>query len=119
MKKIVLAALALIGTYSVTTANVLTIYNLTPCTYTLNSSGPLSTIPPGTSTFISPVNDDFHIAKVVYEFPSYPWTSVAVGMSTPYANSAGQPVPPCLTNPFYTASWSQASITADATLVIF
>ncbi|RQO32468.1 hypothetical protein DBR32_02365 [Taibaiella sp. KBW10] len=120
MKKLLLGVLALTGTYGITSANVLTVHNLTACSYTLSTSGPLLTVPPGTSTFVSAVGNDFYITKVVYNFGSFPETSIGVGLGTPYSNSAGQPVPPCLVGTtFYTASWSQASMTANATLVIF
>lgn len=121
MKKLLLGALALAGTYGIAEANNMTVHNLTACTYTLSTStGQLITVAPGTSTHTSTSPLHFTATKVVYNFGISPETSIGVGLGSPYSNSMGQPVPPCLIGTtYYTASWSQSSATADATLVIF
>ena len=117
MKKLLLAALALTGTFVAAEANVLNVTNLTPCTYAISLSGGTGTaIPPGTSTFYS--FGTVHITAIKIMWGTN--TQVNVGFGSPYHNSLGQPTPTCLApGGFYTASWAQATATADATLVIF
>ncbi|RQO32469.1 hypothetical protein DBR32_02370 [Taibaiella sp. KBW10] len=121
MKKVLLAAFALIATYGIADANVMTVQNLTACTYTLSTStGQILTAPPGLSTFTSTGSLHFVATKVVYNFGVFPETTLGVGLGSPYANTMGQTTPPCLVGTtYYTGSWSQASPTANATLVIF
>lgn len=120
MKKLLLAALALTGTGIAAEANMLTVTNLTPCTYTISLSGGTGTIiPPGTSTFYSFGTVSITAIKIMYVNGSN-YTQVNVGYGMPYHNSIGQPTPPCLPpGGFYTASWAQSSATADASMVIF
>lgn len=123
MKKLLLAAVALVGTYGMTHANVMTVHNLTGCSYTLSTNIGLLFVGPGTSAFTSPVGQDYIATKIVYNYGSSPSVSIGVGIPPgfpPYSNSSSYPfTPPCLTSSYYTASWSQASPTAAATLVIF
>jgi hypothetical protein len=125
MKKIFLAAIALIGTYGISAANVMTVHNLTGCSYTLstNVGTTLLTVGPGTTTFTSPGGSSYFATKIIYNYGSSPSISIGVGIPPgfpPYSNSSSYPyTPPCLTTSYYTASWAQASSTADATLVIF
>ncbi|RQO30818.1 hypothetical protein DBR32_08845 [Taibaiella sp. KBW10] len=116
MKKILLGAFALIGTYGMAeAANILTVNNLTSCTYTISlSGGSGTTVPPGISTFSSFSYTNIDFIKIMYGT-----TQVNVGFGSPYSNSIGQPAPPCITNPFFTASWAQATQASNATLVIF
>lgn len=117
MKKLLLATLALTGTFVAAEANVLNVTNLTPCTYTISLSGGTgTTIPPGTSTFYS--FGTVHITAIKIMWGTS--TQVNVGYGMPYHNSIGQPTPTCLApGAYYTASWAQASPTADASMVIF
>ena len=125
MKKVFLAAVALLGTYGISTANVMTVHNLTGCSYSLSTN--VGTVPlfvgPGTTTFTSPGGDPYFATKIVYNYGLPMTVSIGVGIPPgfpPYANSSSSPyTPPCLTTSYYTASWAQASSTADATLVIF
>lgn len=120
MKKLLLGVFALIGTAGIAQANTLTVMNLTGCPYTLSISGyGYATIGTGTYTFNSIGSANIDAAKVVYVFASGATTGLGVSMGTPYANTAGQPTPPCLTAAYFTASWSQGSPTANASLVIF
>lgn len=115
MKKRLLVAFALMVTFGVASANTLTVNNLTACTYTISLSGGAgTTVPPGTSTFLSYPGVNIDFIKIVYGS-----TQVNVGYGSFYSNSMGQPAPPCLVNPYFTASWAQASPTANASLVIF
>jgi len=118
MKKMLLAALALTGTGVAAEANMLTVNNLTPCTYTISLSGGSGTvIPPGTSTFYSFGTVNITAIKIMWGGGV---TQVNVGYGSPYHNSIGQPTPTCLApGGFYTASWAQASPSADASMVIF
>ncbi|RQO31047.1 hypothetical protein DBR32_10090 [Taibaiella sp. KBW10] len=123
MKKVLLATLALMGTYGISkAANVLTVNNLTACSYTLSlAGGGIVTVGPGVTTFNSYPATNITEAKVVYIVGGGA-TNVGfgVGMSNPYANSLGQPTPPCLTSStFFTGSWAQSAATANATLIIF
>jgi hypothetical protein len=123
MKRLLLAAIALVGTYGITNANVMTVHNLTGCSYTLSTNIGLVSVGPGTSTFTSPSSTPYIATKIVYNYSSSNPISIGVGIPPgfpPYANSASASyTPPCLTTSYYTASWSQASQTANATLVIF
>ena len=120
MKKLLLGAFALIGTAGIANANTLTVTNLTGCPYTLSISGyGYATIGSGTYTFNSIGSVNIEAAKVLYVFTSGATTGLGVGIGTPYANTAGQPTPPCLTAAYFTASWSQASSASNASLVIF
>lgn len=120
MKKLILGAIALIGTAGIATANTLTVTNLTGCPYTLSISGyGYATIGSGTYVFNSTPGVNIDAAKVVYVFTSGSTTALGVGIGTPYANTAGQPTPPCLSAAYFTASWSQGSPTANASMVIF
>ena len=122
MKRLLVAASALVGTYGITNANVMTVHNLTGCPYTLSTNIGLLFVGPGTSTFTSPVGTDYIATKIVYNYGVPGSVSIGVGIPPgfpPYANSAGYATPPCLTSAYYTASWSQSSPTAAATLVIF
>lgn len=122
MKKLVLAVLALAGTYGMSeAANVLTVNNLTGCSYTLSlSGGGIVTIGPGVSTFNSYPTVNITEAKVVYVSGGVNVAGFGVGMSNPYANTIGQPTPPCLTSStYFTGSWAQSAASANATLVIF
>lgn len=123
MKKLLLAAMALVGTYGMTHANVMTVHNLTGCSYMLSTNIGLIPIGPGTYTFTSPAATPYIATKIVYNYGTTPNISIGVGIPPgfpPYANSASFPyTPPCLTTSYYTASWAQSSQTADATLVIF
>ncbi|PSK95221.1 hypothetical protein [Taibaiella chishuiensis] len=123
MKRLLLAAATLLGAYGTTTANTMTVHNLTPCTYTLSTSaGTLLVVGPGTYTFTS--SPDFVATKIVYNYGLPGSISIGVGIPPgfpPYANSSAySPGPACLTSSsFYTCSWAQSTPTADATLVIF
>ncbi|WP_124634678.1 hypothetical protein [Taibaiella sp. KBW10] len=121
MKKLLVASLTLMGTFGFAkAANVLTVHNLTPCPYTLSTSGGYLMIGPGTTTFNSPSTLNFEGTKIMYVAGWPNDGSIGVGIGTPYANSMGMPTPACLTtSTFITASWSQASPAANATLVIF
>lgn len=122
MKKLLLAAVALVGSYGMSQANTMTVHNLTGCSYTLSTSaGTLLTVGPGTWTFTS--TPDFIATKIVYNIGGPNEISIGVGIPPgfpPYANSSAYSyIPPCLTTTYYTCSWSQSSPTANATLVIF
>lgn len=120
MKKLLLGVLALIGTAGIAQANTLTVMNLTGCTYTLSISGyGYATVGSGTYVFNSVGPADITAAKVLYVFASGANTGLGVGISTPYANTAGQLTPPCLTAAYFTASWAQSTSSANATMVIF
>ncbi|MNT40181.1 MULTISPECIES: hypothetical protein [Edaphocola] len=120
MKKLLLGAFALIATAGIANANTLTVTNLTGCPYTLSISGyGYATIGTGTYVFNSLSGTNIDAAKVLYVFASGANTGLGVGLTSPYANTAGQPTPPCLTAAYFTASWSQGSATANASLVIF
>ncbi|RQO29955.1 hypothetical protein DBR32_13655 [Taibaiella sp. KBW10] len=110
------------GTYGITeAANILTVNNLTGCTYTLGlDGGGLVTAGPGVTIFNSNPNANITIAKVAYWPGATIIAETAVGLGFPYGNTMGQPTPPCLTSStYFTASWAQASASANATLVIF
>lgn len=122
MKKLILAAFALAGSFGITHANTMTVHNLTACTFTLSTSaGTIITVGPGTSSFSS--NPDFIATKIIYDYSGPNYISIGVGIPPgfpPYANSSAYSyTPPCLTTSYYTCSWSQSSPTANATLVIF
>ena len=123
MKRLLLAACALAGTYGITQANTVTVNNLTGCTYTLNFSSSIGTAPPGISVHTSAPGTDIIACKIIYDYAGPNNISIGVGMSPdypPYANSSMFPyTPPCLTSSFYTVAWSQSGATANATLVIF
>ncbi|RQO31050.1 hypothetical protein DBR32_10105 [Taibaiella sp. KBW10] len=124
MKKIFLATLALVGTYGMAeAANVLTVNNLTGCTYTLSISGAgYATIGPGVTIINSFPTANIDFVKIMYTFGGGAVTQVNVGITQPYHNSMGQPTPPCITasgSTLFTGSWAQASPTANAALVIF
>lgn len=100
--------------------NYLNITNLTACGYYVNDIY----IPPfGTDNIQSDPNNYFTTSKVTWEgavnFPSP--NSVYVDITIPYANSAGIGIfPPCLGSGIpYNVSWTQASPTSDALLLIF
>lgn len=122
MKKLLLAALSLAGTYGMAeAANVLAVTNLTSCSYTLSISGAGGvTIGPGTTYINSFPTANIDFVKIMYVFGPTSVTQVNVGFSQTYHNSIGQPTPPCVAGSgFFTGSWAQASPTANATLVIF
>ena len=120
MKKLLLGTLALIGISVEAEANMLTIYNNTPCTYTLSISGAGgATVLPGMSTIMSVGTANIDAVKIMYVNGTN-YTQVNVGYGYTISNSIGQPTPPCLTaSTYFTAAWSQASVTANATLSIF
>lgn len=122
MKKALLAAAILAGTAGLAHANTLTVHNLTPCNYTLNTSNnTLVSVPPGVTTLS--FTPDIIATKIIYNLGGPGTISIGVGIPPgfpPYANSSAYgPPPPCLSSGFYTCSWSQASPAANATLVIF
>lgn len=125
MKKVLLAAFCLLGSYGISQANTLTVNNLTGCTYILSlDGGGYVSASPGSNTFTSFPGANITIAKVAY-WPGYPSAPIvaetAVGISFPYGNTSGQTTPPCLIggSTYFTATWSQGSPSANATLVIF
>lgn len=121
MKKLLLGVCALLGTAGMAQANVLTATNLTACSYDVSISGyGTTTLPPGTSTFVSLPGTNIDAIKVLYTSGGSVIAACSVGYGFLNANTLGQPTPPCLPpGGFFTASWAQGSQTANASLVIF
>ncbi len=79
MKRLFLAAAVLAGTFGMTHANILTVHNLTACTYTLSTSaGTYLTVGPGVSTFTS--TPDIIATKIVYNMGGPNEVSIGVGI---------------------------------------
>lgn len=122
MKKLLLAVCALLGTVGMAQANVLTVNNITGCTYqaTMNGYGAIATIPPGISTFTSLPGSNITEIKIIYMSGGTGLASCSVGLGNTNSNTMGQPTPPCLASgAYFTAAWAQMTPTANATAVIY
>jgi hypothetical protein len=122
MKKLLLGTCALLGTAGMAQANVLTVNNLTACTYeaTMTGYGAIATIPPGISTFTSLAGFDISSFKIIYMSGGTGLASCSVGLGYMSSNTMGQPTPPCLPpGAYFSAAWAQATSTANATAIIF
>lgn len=116
MKKLLLAALTLTGTFSLAQANTLTINNNTGCTIYmgLNSVG-LQYVPPGSVTVT--FQPDITNAKFEYPTSTGYSGSFAVGFGFPYVSTMGAAAPACSTAVGYiTAVWQQANPTGNVVL---
>ncbi len=117
MKKLLLAALTLTGTFGLAQANTFTINNNTGCTMYLglNSIG-LQYVAPGQT--VVTLSYDIHEAKFAYPMATGSYSgSYAVGFGYPYTSTAGGVAPACTTTAgSITAVWQQATLTSDATL---
>ena len=124
MKKLILGAIALIGTCSIADANVLTVNNQTNCTYDLSiggigSSGPTVALP-GTSTFTSSTSPVTTIdaVKIMFVNITGATSQINVGNGSPFANSMAFPAPSCpVPFNYITALW-QVAPNGDVTLTI-
>ncbi len=123
MKRLLLAAVALAGTFGIAQANTVTVNNLTGCPYTLNFSSYAITIGPGVTLVTPPAGDpDLFVCKVIYNHGLPGSISIGVGLNPDYPSYATSAMytnnPPCAPNG-YSAAWTQTSATANAQLVIF
>jgi hypothetical protein len=117
MKKLLLAALALTGTFSLAQANTLTVNNTTGCAIYmgLNSVGLTYAMPGSTVVTFSP---DITNAKFEYPLTTGLYSgSFAVGFGYPFVSTAGYAAPGCSTaTGSIAAIWQQATPTGDVVL---
>lgn len=117
MKKLLLAALALTGTFSLAQANNLKINNTTGCSIYMGfTSLGFPFIPPGVTNIDFPTG----ITNAKFEYPlstgGYSG-SFAVGFGYPFVSTAGYPAPACPTAAgSISAVWQQATPTGDVVL---
>ena len=83
MKRLLLAAVALAGTFGIAQANTVTVTNLTGCPYTLNFSSVVTTIAPGATIAVNSVGGggDLIACKIIYNDGLPGNVSIGVGLS--------------------------------------
>ncbi|WP_129021232.1 hypothetical protein [Edaphocola flava] len=120
MKKFLMAAVLSCGAFVTAQANSLTIINLTSCTFRCGVSwyGDVMAAP-GTTT-INSIGQDLESLKMEWLDVTGTYRQLVSGITLPNTNSLGMPAPACpVPNGFITLSWAQASLSANATMVIF
>ena len=115
-----MAAVLSCGSFVTAQANSLTIINLTSCTFRCGVSwyGEVMAVP-GTTT-INSIGQDLESLKMEFLDVNGTYRQLVAGITMPNSSSVGTPAPACpVPNGFLTVSWAQASVSANATMVIF
>jgi hypothetical protein len=141
MKKILLAALCLAGSFITAKANMLTFINMTGCDFNFNIDGAIGTtgsfvangviIPPGTTVFANPAvtpnvfpfgtgnlsTGTFQVVKG-YDIPGGPAFVIGsiLGLPTSYSSATNGHYPACYAGSDYWAYWNGGT---DIVVLIF